>query len=308
MYVNDFCTEITQQIIEEIKAGTPPWTKPWTTGSGGPNAFFPYNVTTGAQYHGSNIILLWMSQYRQGFSSSAWAGFKQMKAIGGTLRRKPGYEPPASSPYATGQRGTPIARISPVFEEKNGQKELVGRRLFTAIVFNLDQFEGYDENKLHLVSEIVPDIPDDDRYHAAQVFSDKQGVKIHHGTDEAAYYPAFDYITMPTTFSDYDHYYCTLFHEQVHATMHPKRLERDTTNYALEELVAELGSAFLCAHKSIVGDFRHAGYIEHYVKALNDDHRLIFKAARMAQEAMDYMLVKAGEKIPDLPEHDAVAA
>jgi antirestriction protein ArdC len=135
------------------------------------------------------------------------------------------------------------------------------------------------------------------RYAHAQAFVDATGARINHGGDKACFIPSVDLIQMPhrASFSGEEHYHATLLHECVHWSGHEKRLNRYLKNrfgteaYAAEELIAELGAAFLCAHLGIEGELRHAGYIQSWIKILRDDQRAIFTAASKASQAADYL-------------------
>jgi antirestriction protein ArdC len=126
----------------------------------------------------------------------------------------------------------------------------------------------------------------------------KTGALITHGGDAAFYMPSMDRIQMPNkgTFASPENYYATMFHELTHWTSDKARCDRDLSkgrfgnpDYAFEELVAELGAAFLCNDHGIQGELRHAGYIQSWLKALKNDNKAIFKAAALAQKAADYI-------------------
>jgi antirestriction protein ArdC len=132
---------------------------------------------------------------------------------------------------------------------------------------------------------------------------------LHYGGPQPYYMPGPDLIACPTTFSDDHQWAATLLHEGVHATGHPKRLdrpslkERTKEKYAFEELVAELGAAFLCAHYDITGECQHPAYIASWIEALENDHRMIWRAASEAQHAVQWWLSQyEAEDIPQAAE------
>jgi antirestriction protein ArdC len=166
-------------------------------------------------------------------------------------------------------------------------------------VFNAQQIEGlpehyYPKAKTVEAAEVMP------RIAHAEAFAQATGAKITHGGAKAFYMPSADRVQMPPfeSFRDATAYYATLIHELTHWTKHPKRLDRDfgrkrfgDQGYAMEELVAELGAAFLCADLDLSPEPRpdHASYIASWLKVLREDKRAIFTAASHAQRAADYL-------------------
>jgi antirestriction protein ArdC len=137
----------------------------------------------------------------------------------------------------------------------------------------------------------------EERHRAADFFIVATRADIRHGGNEAAFYPSLDYIVMPPfgAFRTTEGYYATKLHELGHWSGHSARLDRNlagrfgTRAYAAEELVAELTSAFLCAHLGIDGELRHAGYLQHWTDLLRHDNKAIFTAAAKAQQAADFL-------------------
>ena len=173
-------------------------------------------------------------------------------------------------------------------------------------VFNAEQCEGLPAH--YYAKAEPPALPPLQRIEAADRFFAATGAEIRHGGTRAYYAEGPDYVQMPPfeTFRDAESYAATLAHELTHWTKHDKRLARDMgrvrwgdEGYAKEELVAELGSAFLCADLDITPEVRedHAAYIAHWLKALKDDKRLIFTAAAHAQRAADYLHVLQPKQI-----------
>ena len=137
----------------------------------------------------------------------------------------------------------------------------------------------------------------DTRDALADEFLCSTGADIREGHGEAYYVPSHDFISMPAfeAFKGADHFYCTALHELTHWTGHKSRLDRDLKNrfgsrdYAAEELVAELGAAFLCAEFGFDGDLRNAGYIATWIELLRADKRAFFTACSKASKAADYL-------------------
>jgi antirestriction protein ArdC len=160
------------------------------------------------------------------------------------------------------------------------------------VVFNLDQMTGLPDG-------LIPEDEEPDwetRYLAAKLFTDRMTCPVKHGNIDKAYYiPSKHFIHMPQrkTFKGEGEYYATLFHEQVHST--GKDLERDMTGdmgtdrYAKEELVAEIGSAILCAQFGIAAPVQHPEYIHGYIKQLEDHDRAFWQAATKAQRAVELL-------------------
>ena len=133
---------------------------------------------------------------------------------------------------------------------------------------------------------------------AAEAVLVASGATIHHGGTRAFYRPADDVIYMPDkgAFVSPERYYGVALHESCHWTGHPDRCNRPLLGrqnleaYAYEELIAEIGSAFICNHVGIHTELQHAAYLESWLQALKADKRLIFTAASAAQKAADFLL------------------
>jgi antirestriction protein ArdC len=273
-------TRITREIVADLEHGVAPWVRPW----GGTASALPHNAATGHCYRGINHLLLGMRCYAQGFASNGWITFRQATKLGGSVRR--------------GERGTSVVYYQPIDPKADdegcggfGSKPRAVLRVFT--VFNLDQVKGLEA----LIPDVSGDIPWAP-YEAADNVIEQSGADIRHQGGAAFYSPTIDRIVLPmrSAFGTADGYYATALHELSHWTGHPSRLNRQMSgrfgseDYAFEELVAEISSAFLCAHCAIQGQLQHSSYIASWIKALNDDHRAIFRAASQAQHAADYLL------------------
>jgi antirestriction protein ArdC len=266
---------ITTEIIEAIESGVPDFKLPWHNMSG-----FPVNMTTGTAYSGVNVILLWVIAIKHSMPSNSWATYKQWKDSGSQVRK--------------GEKGSPIIFYQKLEDTEDGKPSFVAKHY---MVFNHSQIEGYTQEPK---SNPIPSIPE------IESFIHHTGANILRGGDEACYMPALDLIRMPSpelffdgdTRSAIDNYYSVLFHELTHWTGLPKRLNRSLSDrfksdgYAMEELIAELGSAFLCAKLNISSKPRldHAPYIHSWLKVLKSDPKAIFKASSYAKAASEYLI------------------
>lgn len=281
-------SEVTARILSEMKAGTLPWVKPWSTVSVPGTSSIPHNAATGRPYSGCNVILLWLTQTANAFRSPRYMTFKQAQTLGATVKK--------------GSKGTPVYFVGTVEkeDEKSGKKRNVSfLRCFT--VFNVDQIEGLSEemasgrnaDSTPIAKPRNPDLRDA----TIDEFVEHTGAKISEGHSAACYIPGVDAIQMPAfeAFKSGANFYATEFHELAHWTGAKSRLGRDFSGrfgsqaYAAEELVAELTAAFLCAEFGVDGDIRHAAYINNWIRLLESDDKAFFTAASAAQKAADYM-------------------
>lgn len=254
----------------------------------------PENPFTEKEYQGINILNLWFNQAAKSFQSHQWATFKQWKELGANVKK--------------GSKGTRIIFYKTLLkEEENAKGEVEENKipmLRQYIVFNADQVEGYQ------VNQITTDTTIDLVKRNALIEAFTQSTKADIRTKEQTpfYHTQYDYINMPDTalFQDTniatatEHYYSTLLHELTHWTGAKKRLDREGINpecsktkesYAFEELVAELGSAFLCSQFNLIQSQPkdHTIYIKNWLKALRNDKTFIFKAAAQATKATQYL-------------------
>lgn len=281
MKQNEIIETVTNQIIKDLENGTPPWKRPWDGGLA-----FPRNLVSQKDYSGINIPWLWSVQAHKNYKSSQWLTFKQADSIGGKIKK--------------GEKATHIIFFKPIkleAQDDNGDDRFY-RLLRVFPVFNLDQLEGLEKLKaLEFAGDKRTEI---ERLDSAENLIVKSGAVIKFGGNRACYIPSKDEINMPEKelFHNQRAYYATALHELTHWTGHETRLdrlkERNREHYAYEELVAELGAAFLCRHSGLEYDTQHASYIESWLKALKDDKRMIFKASASAKKAYDLILDKAG--------------
>ena len=272
--------QVTEQIMADLEQGVLHWAQPWTGGFG-----LPRNASTENYYSGINILILWMRQKKAGFQSSQWLTFNQARELGGSVRK--------------GEKATRIIFYSPLkVEEKNAAGELESKTvpmLKTHSVFNLTQIEGLEtllESELGTTSIPQPEICAE----AERILSLSQAKVDFDGGAMAFYDVVSDSIHLPakSTFNEQLGYYTTLLHELTHWTGTESRLGRSlsakaTPEYAKEELIAELGSSFLCAHVGLTYTSQHASYIESWLKVLREDMSAIFKAASQARRATEFL-------------------
>ena len=289
----DIHQHVTDTIIAQIEAGTPPWRKPWTGGAGG--ACLPVRHN-GEGYRGINVLMLWAVASERGYSSERWMTFNQAQQLGGTVKK--GEKCARSVFYGTFEKKED--------EQSDGGNEGEGKgkaRIAFAKannVFNADQIEG-----LPAEYYIQPDPARDlgtEADPALAAFFASIGADIVTTDDPRAYYrPATDQVHMPpvATFINAARFYGVLSHEICHWTGAEKRLDRlkkfDTKSaYAFEELVAEIGACLLAVRLGVEPEFdQSAAYIEGWLEALKSDKGLIFKAATEAQKAVDFVLAAA---------------
>jgi antirestriction protein ArdC len=289
----DIYRNVTDIIVRGLEQGSRPWIKPWTTTS---NVALRPLRHDGAPYRGVNVVILWIAAAERGYASSTWLTYRQAQSLGAQVRK--------------GERGTAIvyAKMIQPPEDETAATEDATRtipllRAYT--VFNVGQVDGLPARYSQaLASETVTtDVPD--RIDRADAFVAATGATIQQRGSRACYIPSADLIEMPPygkfrdtpTSTAAEAYYATLLHELVHFTSPAHRCDRKLGKhfgdqvYAAEELVAEIGSAFLCAQLGVALDPRpdHAAYIGSWLTLLKADKRAIFAAAAMAQKAVDWL-------------------
>jgi antirestriction protein ArdC len=277
--MQDRYTTVTNRIIAALEAGTPPWHCPWSD-----RTALPSNLTTRKPYRGINVLMLVIEAQVRSYTDSRWLTFKQASELGARVRK--------------GERGTPILFFKmrelppePATMESMESKRVVPM-LRTFTVFNASQLEALPER-----FEQRP-VPGWQPITEAENLLWETGAVIRHGGNRAFYSPSEDLIQLPqpSWFPCADDYYAVALHETVHWSGHPNRLARPLGRrqgidaYAFEELVAEMGAAFLCAHCGLPARTEHASYIDSWLDALRRDKRLIFVAAAAAQKAADYVI------------------
>jgi antirestriction protein ArdC len=283
----DVYERITQRIVADLERGVRTWLAPWSVEHAAGRPTRPLRAN-GVPYQGINVIELWSSAVIHGFAAPIWMTFKQAQELGGHVRK--------------GEHGSQVVYVSKITRTETdadtgeaSPREIPFMRSYT--VFNVDQIEGLPPHYYALVAQ-RPDPAQ--RVAHAESFLEATGAQVRHGGARAYYRMSGNYIQMPPfeSFPDAGSYYATRGHETVHWTRHPSRLDRDFTQkrwgdegYAMEELVAELGAAFLCADLDLTPEVRpdHAAYIASWISVLKNDKRAIFTAASHAQRAVDFL-------------------
>ncbi|MDX0174516.1 zincin-like metallopeptidase domain-containing protein [Sinorhizobium meliloti] len=283
----DVYERITGRIVAELEQGVRPWLKPWSAEHAAGRITRPLRFN-GMPYQGINVLMLWGESVAKGFAAPIWMTFKQAQEMGGHVRKG---EHGSLVVYADRIRKT--ERDEATGEE--AEREIPFLKGYT--VFNVEQVEGLPQ---HFFGLAEPRLDPVQRNARADEFFAAVGADVRHGGDRAYYTMAEDRVQMPPfeAFRDAESYYATLAHELTHWTRHPSRLERDfgrkrwgDEGYAMEELVAELGAAFLSADLDLTPEPRedHAAYIGSWLEVLKNDKRAIFTAASHAQRAADYL-------------------
>jgi antirestriction protein ArdC len=287
----DVYSRITAQIVEHLEKGVRPWLRPWNAEHAAGRITRPLRHN-GQPYSGINILSLWMSAMGQNFAAPIWMTYRQASELNAHVRK--------------GEKGSLVVYANAItrteHDDKTGEdteREIPYIKGYT--VFNVEQIEGLPEI---FYAKAAPTRDPIARIDHAETFFANLGATIKHGGNRAYYAQELDYVQMPPfeAFRDAESYYSTLAHECTHWTKHPQRLDRDfgrksygDEGYSREELVAELGSAFLCADLELHQEPRedNAAYIATWLEVLKNDNRAIFTAAAHAQRAADYLHGKA---------------
>ena len=266
----DIYQEVTDHIISLLESGCRPWSPSWTSGA----ATLPRRHG-GEAYQGINILLLWSQAMRRGYRNPTWMTFKQALELGGNVRK--------------GERGSMVVyagSLTPKGGEDSpadGEGERRIPFLKRYVVFNVEQIEGLPEGKYPTPEPVIQnrDERDADLDRAFAAY----GVAITEQEGGAYYNEQADRITMPLyeSFTSGNAFYATLAHEGIHASGHKSRLDRETLHKygesiatrAKEELVAEIGAAFLCAALGMEPTERedHAAYIDHWLSLWQGEHK-----------------------------------
>jgi len=282
---SDIYTRITNCIIADLEQGVRSWHRPWSVAHAEGRITRPLRHN-GIPYKGINAVMLWSASMAFGYACPRWLTFKQALEMGGNVRK--------------GERGELVVyadRMTRTDTDAKGEeceRKIPFLKGYT--VFNAEQCDG-------LPAPTIPGprpLPPAARIEAADRFFAATGADIRHGGTRAYYAEGSDHVQIPPfeTFQDAESHAAALAHELTHWTKHPSRLARDMgrvkwgdAGYAREELVAEMGAAFLCADLAITPDVRadHAAYIESWLKVLKEDKRLVFSAASQAQRAVDFL-------------------
>jgi antirestriction protein ArdC len=283
--------QVTDRIVAMLESGTKPWQRSWAAGS-------PIVITgamqrplraNGQAYRGMNVLNLWVAAEMRGLQSRHWLTYKGAQELGGQVRKGAR----AELAFYVGQ------------STKAGENEGDDDKTFSFLkcyhVFNADEIDGLPPRFAPVAAPV--DMPAPVCLHARNLTVDAffadAGVRLAHGGDRAFYSPSLDAVRMPElgAFNSAESYYATLAHEAVHWTGHESRCARPfgkrfgDNAYAVEELVAELGAAFLCADLAISDAPRadHADYLANWLQVLKADNRAIFTAASAADRAASFL-------------------
>jgi antirestriction protein ArdC len=243
----------------------------------------PKNLISKKEYRGINVFMLAV----QGYESPYWLSFKQAQELGGNVKKD--------------EKGTPVVFWNWINEvdDEGKEKNIPFMRYYT--VYNVAQCENIDESKIPSIPVIHNDF-DHITECEAIIANMPNCPEIQQEKQRASYNPLSDIISMPRfdSFDTAENYYATLYHEAIHASGHQSRLNRLSNNissfgneeYSKEELVAEMGAAFLCGFAGIenITLNNSAAYIQGWLNALKDDKKLVIMAAAQAQKAADYIL------------------
>jgi antirestriction protein ArdC len=276
----DIYESITARFIEQLKRGTVPWQKPW---------FAVQNIVSRKPYRGINALLLGSTDYQSPF----WMSFRQALDLGGHVKK--------------GEKSTPVIYYK-ILEKRDEAGKIMLREdgrparipfVRWANVFNLDQTEGIQAAAITANQDMSPP-----RERAAAIVDNARLCPIHHAGFAAFYSPTDDVIRIPapSTFHSQEDFFHTVYHELTHASGHSTRLDREgitqqarfgSEKYSKEELIAELGGAFLSNEAGILDSVRFensAAYLGSWINKLENDPKLIVSAASQAQKATDFVL------------------
>jgi len=291
--------DVTNQIVELLKSQKLTWDKPWIILS--KDGKRPHNALSGRNYSGLNQILLSIRQMRTEYPYSGWMTFKQIQDEGGRVLA--GNKASSIFHYKLmysdnmGRKYEPEQVLQMSLNEKQDLELRKNSLLLYYNVFNLAQTSGLSESYYALNEQpLLAEVEKDDT--AENLITNTKARIIHMVANEACYNYVNDVIFLPerNQFKGTVPYYETALHEIAHWTGHKSRLDRSLKNvfgsdeYAKEELVAELCSAFLCAELGFSMSITNsAAYIQDWIRVLKADSRCIFKAIRGAEEAARFI-------------------
>jgi len=284
----DVYTQVTDKILVDLAKGELTWRAPWKAGHAAGPITRPLRFN-GQHYRGINVLILWATALERGYIAPIYMTLLQANKLGAYVRK--------------GEKSTLVVHAD-TFKKKETDRD-TGEEFEKDIffmkgyrVFNVEQIESLPSHYYTRIEQ--PHVTPLERDAACDAFFKNTGAVIRHGGNRAFYRITDDRVQMPElqAFRDTESYYATLAHEVCHWTRHPSRFDRDfeqkrfgDAGYAMEELVAEMGSAFLCADLGIVPETRedHAAYIASWLKALKDDKKFVFVAASHAQKVADLL-------------------
>jgi antirestriction protein ArdC len=287
--MTDLYQSVTDRIVAALDQGTPPWVRPWS----GLDDAIPVNAQTRRRYRGINFALLSLESEAKGYDTNRWLTYRQAHELGAQVRK--------------GEHGVPVvfwqmrkvAAKAEAFPDDYDSDPPPQENVFPLLrcytVFNVAQVNGLPEH-----CEARSTVAWEPEARAEELIL-MSSARLRNGGAKAYYRPDTDeiYLPPPAAFTTSTGYYNVALHELTHWTGHPSRCNRQLAKrfgeeaYAAEELVAEMGAAYLCAHCRLDGELRHASYIASWLRVLRNDKRAIFTAAARAQRAADYVLTLA---------------
>jgi len=283
----DVYERITSEIVNQLQEGVLPWLQPWNATHAAGRITRPLRAN-GMPYQGVNVLSLWMAASARGYAAPIWMTFKQALDLGGAVRK--------------GEKGNLVVYADSIIRNETdadtgeaGEKRIHFMKGYT--VFNVEQVDGLPSHYYAQPPQRTEPVA---RIAGADAFFAATGAAIIHAGNQPCYVPSQDLIRIPAIefFRDAESYYATLAHEITHWTRHETRLLRDfgrkrfgDEGYAMEELVAELGAAFLCSDLDLTPEpsAEHASYIASWIAVLKSDKRAIFAAASYAQRAVAFL-------------------
>ena len=284
----DVYTQVTDTIISAIEAGAGQWDMPWHRH--GVTHTRPMNALTGKRYRGVNVLALWAAAEARGFTTGLWGTYRQWQEKGAQVRKG------EKSSLVVFFKELAVDETNPETGETERGRRLIAKASY---VFNANQVDGFVASEPAAPANPAEVLSQVEAYVAAT------GARVAFGGEGAFYRPLTDTIHMPdrtrfvgsATSSATEGLYSTLLHELTHWTGIKTRCDREFGKrfgddaYAMEDLVAELGAAFLCADLGIANTPRpdHAAYISHWLTVLKADKKAIFTAASKASQAVDYL-------------------
>ncbi|WP_164102246.1 ArdC family protein [Candidatus Laterigemmans baculatus] len=277
---NEIREEITQQIVDALEDGTLPWRRNWICDA---NSGIPASLSTSVPYRGINQILLLLAGMKRDFQSRWWGTYNQIQTLGGQVRK--------------GEKGTNVVLYKAVRKKKSErtgeEKDDVFFMMRTFRVFNAEQADGLERFQIGHSKAEWSDI---ERFEHADRVIEATGAEIRHRGNQPCYDTREDVIRLPFPhqFASSEAYYATAFHELIHWTEHPTRLDWDRKNegYAMGELIAELGACFVLGQLGIAnpGLGNHAAYLQSWLSEMKKNPRFIFQASSQASRAAEYIL------------------
>jgi antirestriction protein ArdC len=281
----DVYARVTAKIVADLEAGIRTWARPWNAAHAAGHVSRPLRAN-GTPYRRINVLLLWAEAEEKNYTAPIWMTYRQAAELGAQVRK--------------GEHGALVVYADHFTTTETGDDGEESERSIPFMkgytVFNVEQIDGLPAHYTARAAEPTGPLP---CLPAAEAFFAATGAEVHHGGNRAFYSPSQDLVQMPPrdSFCDAESYAAVLAHELTHWTSHPTRLARSLGKrfgdhaYAAEELIAELGAAFLCADLGIAATPRedHAGYLAHWLQVLKADSRAIFTAASQAQRAVDHL-------------------